>query len=506
MYCNKQLLIFLTAAALALPSGRAANTLPYTITTMPESSATYPAGRFYRDCTSQTFDPQGPFSNESVSFLGWQVGGSAETLNGAHLIYRFQITFPQSVSVSSVTVMGGGDYNSGGQSAVLRLLDQNRNVLGSLSTSGLNSQTCMNTYTLTVTNASGTTFFIDEFDYSTDERPRLRIAVQTCPVNGPCITAPSDGASPQSEFVALSGTGTPGDSLAVLIAGFPIGSVMVDSEGTWEALPYVSAFGSSVTTQVQDQTTFDLSNTITINPSPPLPLPPGPIIPYTTFLPLRHADIFVSASPTSPQLTLYGPNYTHTALYLGGDPTNGTPLIAEAVTSKEAGTYPEVRSLPFEQSTVWSEAIRVAGFRPRVPLPGATRDAIVASAKAFTSQGLPYWNLAVDFSPAITSCLVWNPILHIPLSPIIFDLAMIQLYKNTQSTQKFICSTLVWHAYLNGTNGTLDLSQPNNMSIAPGTFLGNLPCGADGTYLSQLSSNFIVPETFVTSPKLSEIF
>jgi hypothetical protein len=38
---------------------------------------------------------------------------------------------------------------------------------------------------------------------------------QPCPVNGPCILAPSDGASPKSQFVALSGTGTAGDTLAV---------------------------------------------------------------------------------------------------------------------------------------------------------------------------------------------------------------------------------------------------------------------------------------------------
>jgi hypothetical protein len=56
----------------------------------------------------------------------------------------------------------------------------------------------------------------------------------------PCITNPKDGASPQSQFAALSGTGTPGNILSVLVGGFPAGSVTVDSEGNWEALPYVS--------------------------------------------------------------------------------------------------------------------------------------------------------------------------------------------------------------------------------------------------------------------------
>src|SRR5580704_12847403 len=102
----------------------------YTVTTMPDSSGTYAAGMTYNGCVSQTSNPQGPFSNQPVTFLGWQSGGSSETLNGAYLVYRFKITFPQSVQLNSVTVTGGGDYSSGGTQAVLRLLDQNQNVLG----------------------------------------------------------------------------------------------------------------------------------------------------------------------------------------------------------------------------------------------------------------------------------------------------------------------------------------------------------------------------------------
>lgn len=61
-----------------------------------------------------------------------------------------------------------------------------------------------------------------------------------------CITSPSDGASPRSQFVALSGTGTAGDTLSVLVGGVSVGQVAVDSEGNWEALPYVSLYGSRV--------------------------------------------------------------------------------------------------------------------------------------------------------------------------------------------------------------------------------------------------------------------
>ena len=137
--------------------------------------------------------------------------------------------------------------------------------------------------------------------------------INPCQGSGiPCITSPASGVSPQSQFVVLTGTGTAHDLLNVLANGNPVGGgpVVVDSEGNWEALAYVAPFGHSVTIQVQDTTSFDSSNTITVHP---LTLPPllsggaqafGPAISYTRLLPLRKADIFVTADPTFPTLIL----------------------------------------------------------------------------------------------------------------------------------------------------------------------------------------------------------
>lgn len=325
--------------------------------------------------------------------------------------------------------------------------------------------------------------------------------------NAPIITTPSNGASPKSQFVALSGTGTPGDSLGVLVGGVPVGSVVVDPGGKWEALPYVSPFGSSVTIQVQDQTTFVSSNTITVHPSLaffPSPLPPSS---YTRLLPLRHADIVVIASVTSPQYVLYGPNYTHTALYLGGDP-NGTPLIAEAIpaTDPSASTFGQVRSVFLEQSTVWTEATRMSAWHPQAGLPGATRDAIVAWAGNVTAQvpRLTYWppsSFVTEVDTADALFIFFGGILNPRINGF---LSALNSYKN--STTMFICSTLVWRAYWEGTGHTLDISTPNNMTAAPGSIVGNLPIPFRGAFLNNLASVFIVPETFVTSPKLSQIF
>ena len=134
------------------------------------------------------------------------------------------------------------------------------------------------------------------------------------------ITSPADGASPQSAFVAVAGTGPAGVTLDVLLNGSSIGTVSVDSEGKWEALPFV---GGSGTIQVQDSSAS--SNIITVDTLPPS-FSPSPEVPVSTsaFLPLRHADIFIDSGRVPDKLSkglisqyfLYGPLYTHTALYL----------------------------------------------------------------------------------------------------------------------------------------------------------------------------------------------
>ncbi len=333
----------------------------------------------------------------------------------------------------------------------------------------------------------------------------------------PCISSPMDGAKPQSQFVAVSGTGTPNDTLDVLVAGASVGQVQVDSEGNWEALPYVSLYGSSVTVQVQDQTSANSSNTITIHPSPAafLPGPSSPVNSLTALLPLRKADILVTASNTSPQYVLYGPNYTHAALYLGGDSNgNGTPLIAEAITATEAGssigTAGQVRSIPLDQSLAWTQSKRISAWRPKpaFALPEATRNAIITWAQTKTSQGLPYWTNG-DFGLIAAAAKLYGSAPTSLLVPAYLN----KIYTLTTSTSTFICSTLVWRAYYEGTVHTLDISQPNLMDAQPGSLLETFspgfmhllaqpPAGCTGCDGSVL----IVPETFVRSPFLSQIF
>ena len=93
---------------------------------------------------------------------------------------------------------------------------------------------------------------------------------------------------------------------------------------------------------------------------------------------MRTADILMTSALGSPQTFLYGTNYTHAALYLGGD-SDGTPLIAEAVTAVEASSFGQVRALPLELSPVYQGCpTSVAVFRATQPLTYVQRAAIAS--------------------------------------------------------------------------------------------------------------------------------
>jgi hypothetical protein len=170
-----------------------------TVTTMPESSTTFAAGTNFSGFVSQTNNPLGPFSGQPATFVGWQqTGGSAETLNGAHLVYRYKLQFNQQTSLASVTVSGAA-FN--GPNNVLRVLDANSNVLATLSTSGGNSY---QTFVLTV-NQTGTVFYLDEFDTSTTWRYRDRITVNARAVLPSTATA---GNIVQGNFIGTNAAGT----------------------------------------------------------------------------------------------------------------------------------------------------------------------------------------------------------------------------------------------------------------------------------------------------------
>jgi len=150
-----------------------------TVVAQAETSAAWPAGTEFHGFVSQTADPLSPFSGQSIQFRGTETGGSSEALNGAGLIYRYLLSYSEPVTLSSV-VVDGAAFN--GPDSVLRLLDADQNVLFATPTFGGNT---FQTITLNTPGATGTSFFLDEFDTSIGWRYRSGITINAVPAAVP---------------------------------------------------------------------------------------------------------------------------------------------------------------------------------------------------------------------------------------------------------------------------------------------------------------------------------
>jgi hypothetical protein len=318
----------------------------------------------------------------------------------------------------------------------------------------------------------------------------------------PQITSPLDGSAPQSQFVAVYGVAASGAHINLLMDNEVVGTTQGDADGQWEMLVAPPPDRYQHQLQAQCVEVPDLSNAINVtrNSTPP----PTQLQDTSPFLLMKTADIVVASVLGSPQTSLYGPTYTVAALYLGGE-MNGTPLVAEAVTAPEASGSDQVRTRTLELSAVYQNAASVAVFRPTQPLTHDQRTAIVSWAQTTTARRLPYWDVLKDIVvPIRQAWLVWDPKGQTPHVPKEFDTLMAQVRSNTESTDKFIGSTLVWRAYLEGTAGAVDLSQPNDLrATSSGSFLEQF---SDPVFLEQLSKNkYIVPGTLAHSPQLRQV-
>jgi CSLREA domain-containing protein len=146
----------------------------YTLTVMPETVLTYPAGTNIDGFISESADPRAPWSGISVHFQGTGEcdgeGGPCPSL----LIYRYKLEFAEDTQLTSVAVSGAA-FN--GPDNILRVLDENMNILGSMDTFGGNS---FQTIYLRLSGVVGRVFYIDEFDTSGSWRFRQNIVI-----NGP---------------------------------------------------------------------------------------------------------------------------------------------------------------------------------------------------------------------------------------------------------------------------------------------------------------------------------
>jgi len=166
---------------LAIGSLPAAGLAGLVVTTQPESSLATPAGETWGSGFKSTGnDPAAVFAGQAVNFWGFSNGGSVENIplepgvRRPFLIARWRLDFDEPTTLYSVTLTGAGDNR---ELAQLRLLDADRNVLGSKPLLGSNT---LRSQTLDLdAGHSGKTFFVDAYDYSRDLRFVADIALNT---------------------------------------------------------------------------------------------------------------------------------------------------------------------------------------------------------------------------------------------------------------------------------------------------------------------------------------
>jgi uncharacterized repeat protein (TIGR03803 family) len=312
----------------------------------------------------------------------------------------------------------------------------------------------------------------------------------------PIILTPSSGAVPRSNFVVLTGLGKPSGTILLRDNDTLLDVIHSDANGDWETVENIGTGTHSITAEDFNDSTQKSAPTV-ITPNLGV-TPPSRI--FTDYSRLKKADVIFTRGFRSPQVDLFGlgintlgVTYSHVALYIGGD-SNGTPLIAEAVTAGEAGSLSPVRAAPLELSTVYTDGTRVDFYRSVNALSTTQKDAVVSWTLGTTSRGLPYWNIATDLGKLLWPNLWWNGSLHQPTNVTRFNQAVAALSATTRSTDKYICSTLVWQAYQQA--GIDFLSTPNKAHI------GGILSGLDPAYVDRIRPFFVFPDTILLSGKL----
>ncbi len=139
-----------------------------------DTCPTYAVGDVFDSFVTESIDPLAPWSGESVTFKGTSDCPGSESLGVAKMIYRYKLEFAEVTQLTSVAVSGAA-FN--GPDNVLRVLDENMNVLGMTNTFGGNS---FQTIYLKLTDGVGKVFYVDEYDTSSTWRFR-----QSFVINGP---------------------------------------------------------------------------------------------------------------------------------------------------------------------------------------------------------------------------------------------------------------------------------------------------------------------------------
>jgi len=142
------------------------------IITHTGGSPTWPAGTPFGAINTESGNPVDLFQGKPVLFKGPYFGGNSTP-------FRFRLDFNKTTKITEIKMRGHGwhygpnayDYSRG---STFQLLDKDRNLIGSLMTKGGNTT---RTWTLSLSDAVGETFFLEEINEG-DTYRRLRSYIE----------------------------------------------------------------------------------------------------------------------------------------------------------------------------------------------------------------------------------------------------------------------------------------------------------------------------------------
>jgi hypothetical protein len=308
------------------------------------------------------------------------------------------------------------------------------------------------------------------------------------------ISAPGDGAAIPSAFVALTGSARAGSCFEIETDRQRVAGVCADTSGHFDRVIHANA-GNHILRILRPQASALALFTIHFSTNPPA----GPSRATEPWNLLQEGDVILSESADSSQKFLYNPRYTHAALYLGAG-SSGVALVAEAVSEELAQGLGEIRAVPIERTLAWREATSVDIFRLKGGLSPTERDAVLDFARGAASRDLKFWTAAEETAALYTVWLRWDVQRDRPLDAVLFQQALDRLRTGKFSLERFNCATLVWRAFLEGSKGRIDFSDPNRIE-----FGGQLATAFTAAFLERLRPYFFGPDSLFRSGKLDRV-
>jgi hypothetical protein len=304
------------------------------------------------------------------------------------------------------------------------------------------------------------------------------------------INAPENGSVSRSGFLGIDGTAPPASRLEVLDGETILATVASEEDGHFDLVLRLKPGKRELRVRLLgDPGSASTPVSLSVSEDHGVPLVPG------LYENLHEGDILLSRNPSSVQVTIYSPRYTHAGLYLGPD-RDGTPVVLEPVANEGSASYGVIAAVPIEENLSWT-CIETGLYRLQGGFRPGERDRLLAWGRTIAKRALPFWSVGRDFGALYRTWLMWDFEKDRPRNPSEFESQIAELRARMTATDSFDCVMLVWQIYREGTKGRVDLGTPNRMTLA-GAGRPITP-----RFLDAVRPVVIVPDTFALNGKLA---